>query len=364
VEEAKAALGEALKLADGLAREHPEASDRWESLATILHVFARLQRHCLNDHAGAIASEQRAVAIHEELVQDHPGLTKYQFGLAGALSTLGRTSVEAGGDLAKFNEAEVAIKRSIDILEKLAAEHPDDMRIVEALGYSYVHMSQVLDQRGDGQSAQGWSSRAIQVLRSLARRDTRNLWAGRNRLASFLAERAETWTRLGRFTEALPDFKEAAELAHSIGSRGEELYQAFHALTKARLGDLSELALRRDEICNTVNAGTGVGRSSVYGYVMLYYDAACVHAALAQLAAQDKKSLPAERRRVADRDIRRALELLDTAHATGEFKGWYRLDTVRSERLLDALRAHPKFQLLMMDLEFPDDVFGFRRASP
>ena len=80
--------------------------------------------------------------------------------------------------------------------------------------------------------------------------------------------------RLGRLTEALPDFKEAAELAHSIGSRDEELYRAFHALTKTRLGDLSELALRREEIGATVNAGAGVG-FSVYGYTMLFYDAAC-----------------------------------------------------------------------------------------
>jgi tetratricopeptide (TPR) repeat protein len=250
------------------------------------------------------------------------------------------------------------IKRSIDILEKLAAEHPDDVRISQALRLSYLGMSQVLDQRGDGQSAQEWSSRSIQVLRSLARRDPRNLWAGRDRLAASLAERAETRTRLGRFTEALPDFEEAVELAHSIGSRNEELYRAFHALTKARLGDLSELALGRDEIRDTVNAGAGPSHSTVYTYVMLYYDAACVYAALAQLAAQDQQSLPAERRRLADRDLSRALELLDKAQATGEFKGWFRLDAVRSERLLDALRAHPKFQSLMMDLEFPDNPFG------
>ncbi len=357
VEEAKAAFGEALKLAEALAREHPEASDCRESLATILHAFARLQRYNLNDPAGSTASEQRAVAIEEKLAQDHPELTKYQLRLAAGLSTLGRTSVWRGGDLGRFREAEVLTKRSIDILEKLAAEHPDDMRIAETLGNTYLLLKQILDQRGDNQSAQEWSSRSIQVLRSLAHRDPRNLWAGRNQLAALLAERAETRMRLGRLTEALPDFKEAAELAHSIGSRDEELYRAFHALTKTRLGDLSELALRREEIGATVNAGAGVG-FSVYGYTMLFYDAACAHAALAQLALQDQQSLPAERRRLADRELRRALELLDKAHATGEFKGWFRLDAVRSERLLDALRAHPEFQRLMMDLEFPDNPFG------
>ena len=34
------------------------------------------------------------------------------------------------------------------------------------------------------------------------------------------------------------------------------------------------------------------------------------------------------------------------------------LDEIRKERLLDPLRSHPRFQLLMMDLAFPDDPFG------
>ena len=38
--------------------------------------------------------------------------------------------------------------------------------------------------------------------------------------------------------------------------------------------------------------------------------------------------------------------------------GSIRLDEVRREKLLDPLRANPRFQLLMMDLAFPDDPFG------
>ena len=54
---------------------------------------------------------------------------------------------------------------------------------------------------------------------------------------------------------------------------------------------------------------------------MMYYDAACVHAALAQLALQDQGKPPAERQQLAQRDLDRTLELLDKARATGEFKG-------------------------------------------
>ncbi len=35
-----------------------------------------------------------------------------------------------------------------------------------------------------------------------------------------------------------------------------------------------------------------------------------------------------------------------------------RLDEMRKESLLDPLRTNPRFQLLMMDLAFPDDPFA------
>jgi hypothetical protein len=88
---------------------------------------------------------------------------------------------------------------------------------------------------------------------------------------------------------------------------------------------------------------------------MVYYDAACVHAALAQLALQDQGRPPAERQQLADRDLERALALLDRARASDEFKEMIRLDEVRKETLLDPLRSHPRFRLLMLDLAFPDD---------
>jgi hypothetical protein len=90
---------------------------------------------------------------------------------------------------------------------------------------------------------------------------------------------------------------------------------------------------------------------------LLYYDAACAHAALARLALQEQGRPPAERQRLADRDLERALALLDKARSGDEFKEMIRLDEIRKERILDPLRSHPRFRLLMLDLAFPDDPF-------
>jgi hypothetical protein len=90
---------------------------------------------------------------------------------------------------------------------------------------------------------------------------------------------------------------------------------------------------------------------------MLCYDAACAHAALAKVTLHDRGRPPAERQNLARRDIERALEFLDKSRAEGEFLGEINLDEVRREPLLDPLRSHPQFQLLMMDLAFPVDPF-------
>ena len=133
-----------------------------------------------------------------------------------------------------------------------------------------------------------------------------------------------------------------------------QLFLLFHALTKARLGDKSALARLGEQVRSTLRERTGYRA----GYWMTYYDAACVHAALARLALEDQGKPLAERQQLAQRDLDRALELLDKARETGEFKGMIRLDEVRREPTLDLLHTNPRFQLLMMDLAFPDKAFG------
>ncbi len=185
---------------------------------------------------------------------------------------------------------------------------------------------------------------------------------GRDLLAQTLAERAETFMRRGHHTEALADFEEVVELTKSV--KDGELFRAFHALTKARLGDLSALALLANEVRDTVKHAGHEGRAYYSSYFMASYDVACLHAALARLALQDQGKPLAERQQLAQQDLDRTLELLDKARATGEFKGMIRLEEVRREPLLDLLRSNPRLQLLKMDLAFPDNPFGAQGKSP
>jgi serine/threonine-protein kinase len=348
IAESQAEFRQALEVAERLARENPEVVAYQESRAGILHAYAVLQAGRA-DFPGAATTIEQAVGIMDRLAGNHPEVTKYQLGLARNLGLLGQFA----------SSREEALKRSIAILERLASDHPQDMNIAEALGNRYFSMA---DRQRDSQSAVEWWGRAIQLFRSIARRDAHNISTGRTQLWNALAMRAETSLHLGRYAEALGDLVEVRELTKGI--KAGELFRAFHALTKARLGDLSALALLGDQVRNTLKVGTGREGGFVYGYWMAYCDAAYLHAALATLALRDQGQPPDERQRLADQDLDRALELLDKSRATGEFRRKSRRDEIRREPFFDPLRSHPRFQLLMMDLAFPDSPFGAEGGSP
>ena len=132
------------------------------------------------------------------------------------------------------------------------------------------------------------------------------------------------------------------------------MFWAFHALTKARLGDLSELTQMEDRVRNILRAS---GLETGVHYYPLYFDAACLQAALAKRAFEARERVPSEQRRLAQRDLDRALELLDKALVNGEFKGdQSRRDSAGSDPR-PVKRKDPRFQLLMMDLAFPGKSF-------
>jgi tetratricopeptide (TPR) repeat protein len=79
-----------------------------------------------------------------------------------------------------------------------------------------------------------------------------------------------------------------------------------------------------------------------------HYDLGCVHANLASIAALPGSGMTAAEG-LAEAD--RAMQWLHRAVA----RGYRNVALMRRDHDLDPLRSRPDFQLLMMDLEFPDD---------
>ena len=95
-------------------------------------------------------------------------------------------------------------------------------------------------------------------------------------------------------------------------SKSNELLRAFQALEKARQGDLSAPGFLGNQVYEVLNVGAGNQGGNPYKYYMLYYDAACIHAALAKRAILDHGRPSIERERLADQDLE-PLQLLDKA---------------------------------------------------
>jgi tetratricopeptide (TPR) repeat protein/tRNA A-37 threonylcarbamoyl transferase component Bud32 len=352
VKEAEAEYQKALALADRVIRDNPDLAAHQEAIVRILGSYQGLQ-FGQGNLAGSKTSCLRALLVAEALAGKNPEATRYQSLLANALRN------RAGIFVAErdFVHAEEVLNRVISIYEKLASDHPQDLDIADMVGRSYSGMASLYLFKGDKQSSLEWADRKIRLYRSLVHRNPRMLSLIREGLCNGLAERAETFARLGRHAEALPLYDEVIGLCE--GQKSQELMRAFRALTEARLGDLGALARQGDEVRQTVKLAAGIQGSSVYNtFWMTFYDAACIHAALARLILDDPGKPAAESRRLAHADLECALYLLEQARSTDEFKEMIGIGEIRRETLLDPLRTSPRFQLLMMDLVFPDNPFS------
>jgi serine/threonine-protein kinase len=335
----------AMDIASGLVREYPDVIAYQELLARILQQYGF--HRSLHDRPGADTLLQRAEEIADRLARDHPEAAKYQYLHGQTLRYQGQNLIYMGR-LARAGEV---LDRSIALLERLRTDHPLDLDIALYLGTTYLLRQELLRARGEARAALEESGRAIGMFRSLASRFPRDHFRVRATLLQSFAVRAETLMRLGRHAEALAVFDEVLGLAG--GLKIGEMFRAFHALTRARLGDPSDLIRWGDQVREILRL-PGPPAQPVYSYYMLYYDAACLQAALARLTLEERERPAAERQRLARRDLERALDLLEESRSHTEPID---LAEIRTEPTLEPLRSHPRFRLLMMDWAFPDDPF-------
>jgi hypothetical protein len=82
-----------------------------------------------------------------------------------------------------------------------------------------------------------------------------------------------------------------------------------------------------------------------------YYNLACFNATLAGIASEPRSGMTAAEGRPA---AARAMQWLHRAVA----RGYRNVALMRRDRDLDPLRSRPDFQLLLMDLAFPDAPFA------
>jgi tetratricopeptide (TPR) repeat protein len=314
------------------------------------HDCLSLLLHTTGRSAQARAESEAALAIWSNLARDNPTVTGHQFYVAQVYAGLGSLVTNSGDPQA----GEGILTRGIEVDEVWVQKHPRDWLILGQLGGLLGARGACRYMQGRIQPALGDLGRAIDLLRTQVdpAKDTLHT----DDLISALGNRAEILIRQGQYRNGLADFEEVLAL---LGAKADEwiappVFRLFVALTKARLGDGSDLARLGDTARETVRDRAGVG-NSWKGYWILFYDAACVHAALGSAALETPGPPLAERQQMAERNFNRAFELLQKSC---EAKDPISVAEFQRDRTLDPLRSHPRFQLIMMDAGFPDKAFG------
>jgi eukaryotic-like serine/threonine-protein kinase len=336
----------ALKRAEALDREliegHPEDHTIRGHLARVL-INLGVSLDPAFRRAEIESKYDQALLILRKLVVEQPRVVEYQSELAGLMMSLGALYSRTG----RPDQAEAANEKAIAIQRRLTDDHPDRVDFADELGLSYYSMSYMKQLKRDFQGAHDWANRAIQAFETSLRREPRR--ADIKELLGFAFHaRAQALTDQYRAAEALRDWDRAIELADKDEER-------IHSLTASRALVLAY----QGETRRAVAAIAAVPRTGAYSGV-IFYNEACIFAlaAAAAAAANDVTSSPEHRAALVEQYAARAMSALAEARRLGYFRDASKVANIRSDRDVDALRARPDFQVLLLDLAFPTDPFA------
>ncbi len=300
-DEAMASHEQARAIRQTLAEADPTVTQFQSDLAQSYHEIGAIQR-ASGHEAEALASYQRARAIRQRLVEADPTVTQFQSDLAQSDNDIGFLQQESG----HLTEALASLEQARAILQKLADANPAVTRFEGDLAQSHQVIGVVQDQTGHSAEALASYERARAILQKLVDGNP-TLTLFQSRLAMSHSFVGQARQRAGRPAEASAEFRRAVAIME-------------------RLTDLEP-----------------------DGYNL--YNLACFRSLLSGLATRPGSGLTtAEARSLGEQ----AVETLRRAVAAGLQDVAY----MRRDTDLDPLRSRPEFQLLLMDLAFPEEPFA------
>jgi tetratricopeptide (TPR) repeat protein len=214
-------------------------------------------------------------------------------------------------------------RQAIILGEKLTAAYPDFANYEINLAGSYGNLGNVVRDQGNPAEALNWYGKAITSLTAV-RAANRQFEDARLYLRNAHWDRANALGRLGRHGEAIDDWQRAIGLDEG---RDRESLLLFLEAAK------TEQQLKKQ--VKPANAGTAPG---------LLYDAACVLAQAAGAAGTSNE--PSLQKHYASR----ALALLREAQAAGLFHDGKRIEQLKKDQALLALRQDSAYQKFVAEL--------------
>jgi serine/threonine-protein kinase len=254
----------------------------------------------MNNPAEALVNAQRSMAIRQKLAAAYPDVTRFQHYLAFSHHSVGFLL----GSTGKLTEALAAYNRAIAIREKLVKANPNVTQYQYDLARSHNSIGWVLRQTGRPVEALAAKDRAMEILRKLVEADPSDIYF-QSYLAGSLSAAGSLQRKTGRVADAVASIRQSVTISERL------------------------------PILPSVDR----------------YNLACAHAQLADIAAEPGSGMTAAEGRD---EAERAMHWLRQAVAAG----YRNVALMRRDADIDPLRSRPDFQLLMMDLEFPDDPFA------
>jgi len=346
--EAIASYEEARSILSPLVQLKSASASHRAAEARCLHGIAKVQYH--RGHAAlALASHEQARAIRQQLADLNPTAVQFESDLADSFHDIGyihRASGRAALALESYAKAR-------SIREKLAKNSPAATHFASNLAQSHDHIGFLLQETGHPAEALESLERARAILQSLARANPAvTLFQGE--LAQCYQVIGSIQEQMGHRAPALSSYERARSILQKLveANPAVTLFQTRLAMSHAFVGQVRQRELRRAGAAAEFRRAIAIVRHITDLQPDSYnlYNLACYLSLLSGVAAQQGSGPTAGE----SRDLgAEAVEALRRAVAAGlrDF-AFMRRDTD-----LDPLRVRVDFQMLMMDLAFPDEPF-------
>jgi serine/threonine-protein kinase len=342
------ALERALVLREAISAESPGEADNLRAVAANFRATSFAHR-LLGQSVEAQQAVERARVIAERIVSDHPDVASFRYELAKIYWDQVGIEHDVGQEVKAFRFQEEAVR----LMQRLVADHPENIDYRDELAGALGLAGNLYNDAGRPSEALPFFKRALEIHQRLAS-DYPTVALYQYRIARSHMFIARDLSELGRPREALDSLDRAVPLFERLAADhpGDEFYKSDSAFAQLQVATAQRVLGRPSEVRRALErAGETYEQLSD---ATASYNLGCVESRLSDPALSD----PAARTAVvsADRQAHadRAIVALRRAVAAGFRNGalW------RRDPDLDPLRSRPDFQLLMMDVQFPDDPFA------
>jgi serine/threonine-protein kinase len=342
--QAIALAGQAQEIFAALVNDHGDVAAYQDSLSRALTTLGRNYRE-QGQFEHALQTLQRSVESRHKLVVSNPGVPSYRFQLAPTFNQLGLLYVRG---LKKLPEGAAALKQAEALCALLVAEFPDEPEYRSELAQTYTNSMFQHSYSGKYDQAAADGERAVPILEQLVR-DYPLVADYQFRLAFVLSNIAMSYGINRQPEKELAACSKALSVAEPLVRAHPEVPAYKNRLAFIRIERANALARRgdfRQAVSDLDTAENDVSEG------MTYYNSACGYSLSALAVGKDASLALAERERLANRYLDRAMAvLLKAKNTTPVFKTEQAVDLLRTDADLKPLRQRDDFQRLLAQIE-------------